>query len=224
MLRFLAGAGLRPLLLDWGWPGEVERGFTLTDYMAGRLERALVAVGAPVVLAGYCMGGLLAMAAAQRRPEQVRALALLATPWDFHAADRAGAERLRPRRRGVRAAAGGRPERCRWTRCRRCSRCSSRTAIAAKYRAFAPALAARRAGAALRGAGGLAERRHPARRPGRARDAGAAGTAPTRRRAANGASPACRCEPEALRAARLRRHSRPRPHRAAGERAPARRA
>ena len=41
LLRFLAGAGLRPLLLDWGAPGEPERGFTLTDYIAGRLEAAL---------------------------------------------------------------------------------------------------------------------------------------------------------------------------------------
>jgi polyhydroxyalkanoate synthase len=87
MLRFLAGQGVRPLLLDWGWPGALERRFTLTDYVAGRLERALAAVGRPVVLAGYCMGGLLAAAAAQRRPDLVRALALLATPWDFHAAD-----------------------------------------------------------------------------------------------------------------------------------------
>jgi poly(3-hydroxyalkanoate) synthetase len=31
------------------------------------------------------MGGLLALAAALRRPDRVRALALLATPWDFHA-------------------------------------------------------------------------------------------------------------------------------------------
>jgi poly(3-hydroxyalkanoate) synthetase len=31
------------------------------------------------------MGGLLAIAAALRRPDRVRALALLATPWDFHA-------------------------------------------------------------------------------------------------------------------------------------------
>ncbi|HEX4260268.1 MAG TPA: alpha/beta fold hydrolase [Acetobacteraceae bacterium] len=94
MLRHLAGTGLRPLLLDWGWPGAVERRFTLTDYVAGRLERAIAAVGAPLVLAGYCMGGLLAVAAAQRRPEQVRALALLATPWDFHAPDPAAAAQL----------------------------------------------------------------------------------------------------------------------------------
>lgn len=91
MLRFLAARGLRPLLLDWGWPGEVERRFTLTDYIAGRLERALTVAageaGGPVLLAGYCMGGLLALAAAARRPDLVRGLALLATPWDFHAGD-----------------------------------------------------------------------------------------------------------------------------------------
>jgi poly(3-hydroxyalkanoate) synthetase len=91
MLRWLARHGVRPLLLDWGWPGETERRFTLTDYVAGRLERALTAsvaaVGGPVVLAGYCMGGTLAVAAAQRRPDLVRGLALLAAPWDFHAGD-----------------------------------------------------------------------------------------------------------------------------------------
>ena len=89
LLRFLAGEGVRPLLLDWGFPDEAERAFTLTDYVAGRLERALMAIPGPVVLVGYCMGGLLALAAALRRPakggEGVAALGLLATPWDFHA-------------------------------------------------------------------------------------------------------------------------------------------
>jgi poly(3-hydroxyalkanoate) synthetase len=85
LLRWLPGQGFRALLLDWGWPGEAERHFTLTDYVAGRLERALAAAPGPVVLLGYCMGGLLALAAALRRPDRVRALALLATPWDFHA-------------------------------------------------------------------------------------------------------------------------------------------
>lgn len=98
LMRWLPGQGFRTLLLDWGWPGEAERLFTLTDYVAGRLERALVAAPGPVVLAGYCMGGLLALAAALRRPDRVRALALLATPWDFHAGPEG------PRR--ARAAAG----------------------------------------------------------------------------------------------------------------------
>jgi polyhydroxyalkanoate synthase len=95
MLRWLALHGIRPLLLDWGWPEETERRFNLTDYVAGRMERALTAAvqagGAPPVLAGYCMGGTLAVAAAQRRPDLISGLALLAAPWDFHApeADRA---------------------------------------------------------------------------------------------------------------------------------------
>lgn len=85
LMRFLAASGVRAMLLDWGWPGEPERQFTLTDYIAGRLERALTALPGPAVLVGYCMGGLLALAAALRRPDRVTALGLLATPWDFHA-------------------------------------------------------------------------------------------------------------------------------------------
>src|SRR3546814_6860749 len=69
LLRWLAAHGLRPLLLDWGRPGAEERDFTLTDYIAGRLERALDALraeeAAPPVLLGYCMGGLLALGLAR---------------------------------------------------------------------------------------------------------------------------------------------------------------
>ena len=88
-LRYLAGGGLRPLLVDWGEPGSAEAGFTLTDYIADRLDAAmdaaLQATGAPLAIVGYCMGGLLALALALRRPADTGALGLLATPWDFHA-------------------------------------------------------------------------------------------------------------------------------------------
>lgn len=96
MLRWLTAEGLHPYLLDWGWPGEVERHFTLTDYIAGRLERAMAAIPGPVILAGYCMGGLLALAAALRAQGtgKISGLALLATPWDFHAEDPAAARRV----------------------------------------------------------------------------------------------------------------------------------
>ena len=94
MLRYLAAHGVRTLLLDWGVPGEVECDFTLTDYIAGRLVRALTFLGRPVDLVGYCMGGLMAVGAAQFQPGLVDRLALLATPWDFWAADAPGAQRV----------------------------------------------------------------------------------------------------------------------------------
>lgn len=87
--RWLAAQGFRPFLIDWGAPGDTERGFGLTDYVATRLDAALDALlaetGRPPALVGYCMGGLLAVALAQRRASDLRSLALLATPWDFHA-------------------------------------------------------------------------------------------------------------------------------------------
>jgi polyhydroxyalkanoate synthase len=90
LMRGLAARGLAPLLLDWDAPGDRERSFTLTDYVIRRLEPALERVaaeaGGPVALLGYCMGGLLALALAQRRPDLAGALVLLATPWDFAAA------------------------------------------------------------------------------------------------------------------------------------------
>ena len=88
LMRAMAAEGLRPYLVDWGTPGEEERRFDATAYVA-RLERALGFVGkrarrAPAVM-GYCMGGTLAVALTARRPRRVSGLALLAAPWDFHA-------------------------------------------------------------------------------------------------------------------------------------------
>jgi polyhydroxyalkanoate synthase subunit PhaC len=89
LMRHLAGQGLRPLLLDWGAPDAAERRMTLSDHIVDRLEPALdraraLGPGRPILL-GYCMGGLLALAAAARRPDAIEGLILLATPWDFHA-------------------------------------------------------------------------------------------------------------------------------------------
>jgi polyhydroxyalkanoate synthase len=87
-------------LVDWGRPGEEERKFSLSDYIAGRLEDALDAAARltrlkPAVL-GYCMGGNLALALAERRRRDIAALALLATPWDFHAGARFRYEQIMP--------------------------------------------------------------------------------------------------------------------------------
>jgi polyhydroxyalkanoate synthase len=85
-LRFLGSAGIRPLLLDWGAPGPLERGFDLACYTLHRLEPALDAVtaryGRPVLM-GYCMGGTLALALAARRAKDLKGFMALAAPWDF---------------------------------------------------------------------------------------------------------------------------------------------
>lgn len=93
LLGWLRRHGHRPFLVDWGAPGEVELEFSLDDYICRRLSSALDAVqdrvgaqgtGRPA-LVGYCMGGNLALALALRRQDELSGLALLATPWDFHA-------------------------------------------------------------------------------------------------------------------------------------------
>jgi polyhydroxyalkanoate synthase len=85
----LTQRGLRPVVVDWGAPGESEREFGLADYITGRLEAALAEAiqiaGGPIGIVGYCMGGLLALALALCHPDETACLALLATPWDFHA-------------------------------------------------------------------------------------------------------------------------------------------
>ena len=87
--RWLSARGFRPLLVDWGAPGPEEKDFGLDAYIATRLQGAFDAArgetGKPIGVVGYCMGGNLALALAHRNPGAVSALALLATPWDFHA-------------------------------------------------------------------------------------------------------------------------------------------
>lgn len=88
-VRWLAARGFRPLVLDWGAPDAATRDMSLTDMIAGRLESALThartLTGQPVTLVGYCMGGTLAVALAQRRPDAVAALVCIAAPWNFAA-------------------------------------------------------------------------------------------------------------------------------------------
>ncbi len=89
LMRYLATQKFHPYLLDWGEAEEEKSPLSLEDYVVKRLLPALEHIykktGKPVALLGYCMGGLFALAAARLKPNYVNALALLATPWDFHA-------------------------------------------------------------------------------------------------------------------------------------------
>lgn len=98
MVRYLAAAGVRVLLMEWGQPGPDEAGYDVGGYV-GRLLRAVQALpglgvpGKPALL-GYCMGGLLTTAAAALAPDRVGSLAMMAVPWDFHAESTERAEVL----------------------------------------------------------------------------------------------------------------------------------
>lgn len=80
LLRWLAARGVRPLLVDWGplpRPSEAD----ISSHVVDNLLPLLDALDEPPILAGYCLGGTMAAAAAQLRP--VRGLALIAAPWRF---------------------------------------------------------------------------------------------------------------------------------------------
>jgi len=98
LAEFLSANGIRPLVFDWGDIAGEEFGFDLGDFITQRLAPAFDAArartGAPIALAGYCMGGNLALALALRRMGDISGLALLATPWDFHAERPDGARAL----------------------------------------------------------------------------------------------------------------------------------
>jgi polyhydroxyalkanoate synthase len=83
LLRWLAGQGMRPLLLDWGAPEAAETDLDIAGHIETMLLPLIDAIGGPVALVGYCLGGTMAVAAAALRP--ITALALIATPWRFRA-------------------------------------------------------------------------------------------------------------------------------------------
>lgn len=88
LLRYLAAHGFKTLLLDWGAPTKTEKDFSCSDYVTNILLQAIEFVhrttGKPVNLAGYCMGGVLSLAASVIKQKLVNSLALFATPWNFH--------------------------------------------------------------------------------------------------------------------------------------------
>lgn len=89
MVDYLRNQGIRPLVMDWGNPNEEEASFSCGSYITERLLPALENSRSdkPLLVAGYCMGGLLALALAQLAQPCIDGLALIATPWNFHSAN-----------------------------------------------------------------------------------------------------------------------------------------
>jgi polyhydroxyalkanoate synthase len=81
LLRWLAGRGHRVLLLDWGWPGPDRRAMSVAGHVEEILVPLMRDLGEPPILVGYCLGGTMALAAAQLGP--ARGVATIAAPWHF---------------------------------------------------------------------------------------------------------------------------------------------
>jgi polyhydroxyalkanoate synthase len=77
----LAGSG-RVRLVDWG-PARDRQDLDLAAHVTDLLLPLLHSLGEPATLAGYCLGGTLALAAAGL--VEVRAVVTLAAPWHFSA-------------------------------------------------------------------------------------------------------------------------------------------
>ena len=81
LLRWLAAHGHRVLLLDWGWDVAARTSLSV----AGHVEEILVPLAAaleePPALAGYCLGGTMAIAAAPL--VAAPSVAAIAAPWHF---------------------------------------------------------------------------------------------------------------------------------------------
>jgi polyhydroxyalkanoate synthase len=88
LARWLSRQGHPVFMMDWQAPAQTEQDFCLNDYIA-RLRRAIRFVatetGTAVAVIGYCMGGVLSLAACRDIQDHVDAQIFMATPWDFHA-------------------------------------------------------------------------------------------------------------------------------------------
>lgn len=76
----IAGMGRRTLLLDWGKADERSE-LSVAGHIEELLLPLLRSIGEPVALIGYCLGGTMAIAAANLI--EVERLATLAAPWNF---------------------------------------------------------------------------------------------------------------------------------------------
>lgn len=82
LLAWLADEmGLRTFLVDWGDPEPAERDRDVTAHVEDLLLPLLATLREPPILVGYCLGGTMALAAAQA--VGARGVALIAAPWRF---------------------------------------------------------------------------------------------------------------------------------------------
>ncbi|MFL6846618.1 MAG: alpha/beta fold hydrolase [Allosphingosinicella sp.] len=82
LLRWLSSeGGVRPLLLDWGWDVEARSALSVAGHVEEVLLPLIAGLGERTALVGYCLGGTMALAAADAAGAP--AVAAIAAPWRF---------------------------------------------------------------------------------------------------------------------------------------------
>jgi len=82
LAQYLAAQGHDPWLIDWGHPEPEDAALDLAGHIEQRLLPLIKTMEQPPILIGYCLGGTLALAAAQLA-KATPAVATVAAPWDF---------------------------------------------------------------------------------------------------------------------------------------------
>jgi len=106
IVRSLLALGIDIYLIDWGYPGPIERWLTLEDYIDGYINNCVDAIceerGVEQVnLLGICQGGAFSLCYAALHPEKVNSLITMVTPVDFHIEGIAGCGLLNSWVRGM---------------------------------------------------------------------------------------------------------------------------
>jgi polyhydroxyalkanoate synthase len=91
LMAAIARMGRRALLLDWGKADE-RASLSVSAHIEQLMLPLLRSIGEPVALIGYCLGGTMAIAAANRMA--VERLATIAAPWHFAAYPEASKQAL----------------------------------------------------------------------------------------------------------------------------------
>jgi polyhydroxyalkanoate synthase len=99
----IAAEGRHAMLLDWG--PAADRDLSIGDHVEQLLVPLLGALGEPTALVGYCLGGTMAIAAANQ--VKVERVATLAAPWRFAAYPESSRAALIDLWNGAHAAADG---------------------------------------------------------------------------------------------------------------------
>ncbi|OWK33429.1 poly-beta-hydroxybutyrate polymerase [Sphingomonas dokdonensis] len=81
LVRWMAQQGFHVWLLDWGEPQPADRAMDVANHVAQLLLPLLRRFPQPPVLVGYCLGGILSIAAAA--VSDCAGVATIASPWQF---------------------------------------------------------------------------------------------------------------------------------------------